>query len=171
MGPDLSDVGKGLSKRQILESILDPSKDIDPKYAAYIVEVDDGRQLSGLIVERTRAGMAAARARGRQDHAAGRLEGGSPAGVQQTILVLAFQLIEQLLNLLHLTAHLIAETRRASIRFAKRLDVGVERIQPLPELACPSQLAGQLARLGVERRIDRCQLVSQVVEAFGDLPA
>jgi len=53
VGPDLSDVGKRLSKRQILESILDPSKDIDPKYAAYIVEVDDGRQLSGLIVERT----------------------------------------------------------------------------------------------------------------------
>ena len=41
-----------MSKRQILESILDPSKDIDPKYAAYMVELDDGRQLSGLIVER-----------------------------------------------------------------------------------------------------------------------
>jgi len=52
VGPDLSDVGKRLSKRQILESILDPSKDIDPKFAAYIVEVDDGRQLSGLIVAR-----------------------------------------------------------------------------------------------------------------------
>ncbi|MBO0696857.1 MAG: PQQ-dependent sugar dehydrogenase [Zavarzinella sp.] len=52
VGPDLSDVGKRQSKRQILESILDPSKDIDPKYAAYIVEVDDGRQLSGLIVAR-----------------------------------------------------------------------------------------------------------------------
>jgi putative heme-binding domain-containing protein len=50
VGPDLSDVGKRLSKRQILESILDPSKDIDPKFAAYLVEVDDGRQLSGLIV-------------------------------------------------------------------------------------------------------------------------
>jgi len=52
VGPDLSDVGKRQSKRQILESILDPSKDIDPKFAAYIVEVDDGRQLSGLIVAR-----------------------------------------------------------------------------------------------------------------------
>jgi putative heme-binding domain-containing protein len=53
VGPDLSDVGKRLSKRQILEAILDPSKDIDPKYAAYLVEVDDGRQLTGLIVERS----------------------------------------------------------------------------------------------------------------------
>jgi putative heme-binding domain-containing protein len=50
VGPDLSDVGKRLSRRQILESILDPSKDIDPKFAAYVVELDDGRQLSGLIV-------------------------------------------------------------------------------------------------------------------------
>ena len=50
VGPDLSDLGKRQSKRQILESILDPSKDIDPKFAAFIVELDDGRQLSGLIV-------------------------------------------------------------------------------------------------------------------------
>lgn len=50
IGPDLSDVGKRLTRRQILESILDPSKDIDPKFAAYTVEVDDGRLLSGLIV-------------------------------------------------------------------------------------------------------------------------
>ena len=52
IGPDLSDVGKRLSKRQLLESILDPSKDIDPKYAAYQIEVDDGRKLTGLIVTR-----------------------------------------------------------------------------------------------------------------------
>ena len=42
----------GLSRRQILESILDPSKDIDPKFAAYSIDVDDGRRLSGLIVAR-----------------------------------------------------------------------------------------------------------------------
>jgi putative heme-binding domain-containing protein len=50
IGPDLSDVGKRLSKRQILESILDPSKDIDPKFAAYQVTLNNDRQLSGLIV-------------------------------------------------------------------------------------------------------------------------
>jgi putative heme-binding domain-containing protein len=50
VGPDVSDVGKRLSKRQILESILDPSKDIDAKFAAYLVELDDGRQVTGLIV-------------------------------------------------------------------------------------------------------------------------
>ena len=50
VGPDLTGVGKRLSKRQILESILDPSKDIDPKFAAYTVETEDGRKLTGLLV-------------------------------------------------------------------------------------------------------------------------
>jgi putative heme-binding domain-containing protein len=49
IGPELSDVGKRLSKRQILESILDPSKDIDPKFAAFSVQCHDGRQLTGLV--------------------------------------------------------------------------------------------------------------------------
>jgi len=52
IGPDLSDVGKRLTKRQILESIVDPSKDIDPKFAAYQVQTDDERQLTGLVVAR-----------------------------------------------------------------------------------------------------------------------
>lgn len=52
VGPDLSDVGKRLSKRQILESILDPSKDIDAKFASYLVATDDEKQYSGLIVAR-----------------------------------------------------------------------------------------------------------------------
>ena len=52
VGPDLAGIGKRLSKRQILESILDPSKDIDPKFAAYAVETDDGRKLTGLLVSK-----------------------------------------------------------------------------------------------------------------------
>ena len=50
IGPDLSDIGKRLTRRQILESLIDPSKDIDPKFAAFQVQLDDERQLSGLIV-------------------------------------------------------------------------------------------------------------------------
>ena len=53
VGPDLTDIGKKRSRRQILESILDPSKDIDAKFAAYAIDVDDGRRLSGLIVARS----------------------------------------------------------------------------------------------------------------------
>lgn len=50
IGPGLSDVGKRLGRRQLLESILDPSKDIDAKFAAFAVETEDGRKLTGLIV-------------------------------------------------------------------------------------------------------------------------
>ena len=52
VGPDLTGVGKRLSKRQILESLLDPSKDIDPRFAAYAVETEDGRKLTGLLVSK-----------------------------------------------------------------------------------------------------------------------
>ena len=65
IGPDLSDIGKKLTKRQILESILDPSKDIDPKFAAYTVQLDDERQLSGLIVARDEQSLTVRDAQGK----------------------------------------------------------------------------------------------------------
>ena len=52
LGPDLSDIGKKSTRAQILESILDPSKDIDPKFAAYLAETDDGRTFLGLLVSK-----------------------------------------------------------------------------------------------------------------------
>ncbi len=53
VGPDLSDAGKRLTPAQILESILDPSKAIDPKYLAYAVETRQGDLQLGLLVTRT----------------------------------------------------------------------------------------------------------------------
>jgi putative heme-binding domain-containing protein len=53
LGPDLSQIAKKYTRAQILESILEPSKTIDPKYVAYLVETIDGRVQSGLLVERT----------------------------------------------------------------------------------------------------------------------
>ena len=38
---------------QLLESILEPSKIIDPKYLMYLVETSQGRVLTGLLVEKT----------------------------------------------------------------------------------------------------------------------
>jgi putative heme-binding domain-containing protein len=52
VGPDLSEIGKKYSRRQLLESILDPSKDIDPKFASYLAETDDGRTFLGLLVSK-----------------------------------------------------------------------------------------------------------------------
>ena len=38
LGPDLSQIGKKLTRAQIVESLLEPSKTIDPKYVARMVE-------------------------------------------------------------------------------------------------------------------------------------
>src|SRR5262249_26590901 len=48
LGPDLSQIGKKYTRAQILESILEPSKSIDPKYVTYLVETNDGRVQTGL---------------------------------------------------------------------------------------------------------------------------
>ncbi len=52
LGPDLGDVGKRLTRAQILESILEPSKSVDPKYVAYLVETTDGKVHTGLLAAR-----------------------------------------------------------------------------------------------------------------------
>ena len=52
VGPDLTTIGKKLTRPQLLESILEPSKLIDPKYVTYVAELDDGRILTGLLVSK-----------------------------------------------------------------------------------------------------------------------
>jgi putative heme-binding domain-containing protein len=53
VGPDLSQIGKKLSKPQLLESILEPSKAVDPKYVAWIVETSQGQVHVGLLKSRS----------------------------------------------------------------------------------------------------------------------
>jgi putative heme-binding domain-containing protein len=52
LGPDLTTIGKKYDRTQLLESILEPSKRLDPPYVTYLAETHDGRVLSGLLVER-----------------------------------------------------------------------------------------------------------------------
>lgn len=53
-GPDLSAIGKKLKTRdKILESLLNPSKDIEPKYAAWSVVTESGKVHTGLLIKRT----------------------------------------------------------------------------------------------------------------------
>jgi putative heme-binding domain-containing protein len=52
VGPDLSTIGKLRGREDLLESILEPSRRIEPKYAAYFVQTTDGRSLTGLLVKR-----------------------------------------------------------------------------------------------------------------------
>jgi putative heme-binding domain-containing protein len=53
VGPDLSEIGKKYNRAQLLETILQPSKEIDPKYVAYLVETTQGQIHSGLVVAKT----------------------------------------------------------------------------------------------------------------------
>ena len=53
LGPDLTEIGKKLSKDKILENLLDPSRTIDPKFAAWLVETDEGKVFTGLVVSRS----------------------------------------------------------------------------------------------------------------------
>jgi putative heme-binding domain-containing protein len=51
VGPDLDGIGSKRTARELLESLLEPSKVIDPKYTNHLVVTDDGRVVSGLLVE------------------------------------------------------------------------------------------------------------------------
>ncbi len=57
VGPDLSKIGGKLDRRQLLESILDPSRRIDPQYVTTIVETQAGRVITGVVTERTAEGL------------------------------------------------------------------------------------------------------------------
>jgi len=53
LGPELSLIGKKLTRAQLLESILEPSKLIEPKYQTHMVETKQGKVLLGLLVEKS----------------------------------------------------------------------------------------------------------------------
>ena len=52
IGPDLSSIGKLRRRDDLLESILEPSRRIEPKFVAYTAHTTDGRSLTGLLVKR-----------------------------------------------------------------------------------------------------------------------
>jgi putative heme-binding domain-containing protein len=52
IGPDLSHIGKLRPRDELLESILEPSRRIEPQYAAYVARTADGQTLTGLLVRR-----------------------------------------------------------------------------------------------------------------------
>jgi len=66
LGPDLDGIGKKYSKAQLLESILEPSKKIDPQFVSYVVETADGRVHVGLLVGKTEQQLVLRNAEGRE---------------------------------------------------------------------------------------------------------
>ena len=51
-GPALDDIGKRQTRAEILTSLLEPSKKIDPKFATWIAQTTDGKVHSGLLISR-----------------------------------------------------------------------------------------------------------------------
>lgn len=57
VGPDLSELLPKRSRAQVLESILEPSKSIEPKFTSYLVETSQGTVHQGLLVAQTAEGV------------------------------------------------------------------------------------------------------------------
>jgi putative heme-binding domain-containing protein len=52
VGPDLSTIGKLRSREELLDSLLAPSRRVEPKYAAYAVATTGGLSFTGLLIRR-----------------------------------------------------------------------------------------------------------------------
>jgi putative heme-binding domain-containing protein len=53
IGPPLDDVGRRLPRAEILQSMLQPSLKIDPRYTTWTVLTDEGKVVSGLLLKKT----------------------------------------------------------------------------------------------------------------------
>lgn len=51
IGPDLSLIGQSTSREKLIESILEPSKEIAPAYVSWLLTTRDGKVRTGVIVE------------------------------------------------------------------------------------------------------------------------
>ncbi len=55
-GPDLSTLAAGSSGRRVVESIVDPSKEIAPQFVTYNVARTDGTVFTGVLLEQSPEG-------------------------------------------------------------------------------------------------------------------
>jgi putative heme-binding domain-containing protein len=53
LGPELSKIGAKYNRSQLLESILEPSKTVDPKFAGVILQTKSGDVISAIVVSKT----------------------------------------------------------------------------------------------------------------------
>jgi putative heme-binding domain-containing protein len=53
IGPALNQIGKKYDRSKLLENMLEPSKEIDPKYLVYTIETKAGRIHTGLLVQKS----------------------------------------------------------------------------------------------------------------------
>ena len=65
VGPPLKQLADK-SPQQLLETILDPNREVDPKYASYSVLLQDGRVFAGIIAEEAASQIVIAEAGGKK---------------------------------------------------------------------------------------------------------
>ncbi|MGH9360306.1 MAG: c-type cytochrome, partial [Thermoanaerobaculia bacterium] len=58
VGPDLSHIGKKYPRTTLLAQLVDPSREVSPEYAAYLLLTTEGEVLSGLLSERSESEVA-----------------------------------------------------------------------------------------------------------------
>ncbi|MFH1301572.1 MAG: PQQ-dependent sugar dehydrogenase, partial [Planctomycetota bacterium] len=57
VGPDLTQIGKKLSRSELLENIVQPSNKIDEKYYTCVVETRSGKVHSGVLIKKDESGL------------------------------------------------------------------------------------------------------------------
>ena len=65
VGPDLSKVGGQRSRDDLLDSLLDPSRRVEPGYQTFVVRTADGRAVTGLLAKRDAAEVVVKDAQGK----------------------------------------------------------------------------------------------------------
>jgi len=67
VGPDLLSALRNKSKEQLLSDMLDPSREVDPRYINYVVNTKAGRTFSGMIAAETASSVTLRRAEKAED--------------------------------------------------------------------------------------------------------
>ncbi|HVJ67213.1 MAG TPA: PQQ-dependent sugar dehydrogenase [Caulifigura sp.] len=57
VGPDLTQIARRRRRDELLDSLVNPSSVVDPRFAAYVVELKDGRVVTGVVTSRTSSGL------------------------------------------------------------------------------------------------------------------
>ncbi|MEC3966609.1 HEAT repeat domain-containing protein [Flagellimonas halotolerans] len=57
VGPPMDDIGNRLTREQILESLIEPSKRIAPGYGSVVLALTNGQEVTGLLVEENEEGL------------------------------------------------------------------------------------------------------------------
>lgn len=55
-GPDLTQIARRMPRRRLIQSILEPSREIAPRYVPWIIETKSGRTLTGIALNRPGSG-------------------------------------------------------------------------------------------------------------------